>query len=67
MQAQRSFNSKVYKVDYFGHRLLVDQNEKLAMHVVSYVVARDGYSKMITGYTTIAIKSNLTIYEKMFR
>ena len=67
MQAERSFNSKVYKVDYFGHKLLVDQNEKLVMYVVSYVVARDGYSRMITGYTTMAIKSNLTIYEKMFR
>ena len=67
MQAERSFNPKVYKADYFGHKLLVDQNEKLVMYVESYVVARDGYSRMITGYITMAIKSNLTIYEKMFR
>ena len=67
MQAERSFNPKVYQVDYFGHKLLVDQNEKLVMYVVSYVVARDGYFRKITGYTTMAIKSNLTIYEKMFR
>ena len=67
MQAERSFNPKVYKADYFGHKLLVDQNEKLVMYVLSYVVAHDGYSRMITGYITMAIKSNLTIYEKMFR
>ena len=64
MQAGRSFNSKVYKTDYFGHKLHVDQNEKLVMYGVTHVVAHDGYSGMITGYT---IKNNLTIYEKMFR
>ena len=67
MQAGRSFNPKVYKADYFGHKLHVDQNEKLAMYGVTHVVARDGYSGMITGYTTMDIKNNLTIYEKMFR
>ena len=66
MQAGRSFNPKVYKADYFGHKLHVDQNEKLVMYGVTHVVARDGYSGMITGYTTMAIKNNLTIYEKMF-
>ena len=67
MQAGRSFNPKVYKADYFGHKLHVDQNEKLVMYGVTHVVARDGYSGMITGYTTMAIKNNLTIYEKMSR
>ena len=67
MQAGRSFNPKVYKADYFRLKLHVDQNEKLVMYGVTHVVARDGYSGMITGYTTIAIKNNLTIYEKMFR
>ena len=65
MQAGRSFNPKVYKADYFGHKLHVDQNEKLVMYGVTHVVARDRYSGMITGYTTMAIKSNLTIYEKV--
>ena len=67
MQAGRLFNPKVYKVDYFRHKLHVDQNEKLVMYVVSHVVARDGYSGMVTGFTTMAVKNNLTIYEKMFR
>ena len=67
MQAGRSFNPKVYKADYFGHKLHVDQNEKLVMYDVTHVVACDRYSGMITGYTTMTIKSNLKIYEKMFR
>ena len=67
IQAGRSFNPKVYKADYFGHKLHVDQNEKIVIDGVTHVVARDGYSGIITGYTTMTIKSNLTIYEKMFR
>ena len=67
MQAGRSFNPKIYKADYFELKLHVDQNEKLVMYGVTHVVARDRYSGMITGYTTMAIKKNLTIYEKMFR
>ena len=66
MQAGRSFNPKVSKADYFGHKLHVDENEKFLMHGVSHVLACHGYSGMIYGYTTMAIKNNLTIYEKMF-
>ena len=32
MQAGRSHNPKVYKLDYFGHKMLVDQNGKLVMN-----------------------------------
>ena len=63
MQSGRSFNPKVYKADYFGHKLHVDQNEKLiggVRHGVTHVVARDEYSGMITGYTTMVIKNNLS-------
>ena len=67
MQAGRSFNPKIYKVDYFGHKMLLDQNEKLVMDGITQVVARDGYFGMITGYATIANKNNLTIYEKFFQ
>ena len=67
MQAGRSFYLKVYKADYFGHKLRVDQNEKLEMYGVTHVVARDGYSGMIISYTTMAIKNNLTTYEKIFQ
>ena len=67
MQAGRSFNPKVCKADYFGHKLHVDQNDKLVMYGVTHDPARDGYFGIITGFQTMAIKNNLTIYEKMFR
>ena len=67
MQGGGSFNPEVYKVYYLGHKLHVDQNEKLVMYGVTHVVAHGGYSGMITGYTTMAVKNNLTIYGKMFR
>ena len=67
MQAGRSFNPNVYKADYFGHNLHVDQNEKLVMYGITHVVVLDGYFGMITSYTAMSIKTNLPIYEKMFR
>ena len=67
MQAGRSFNPKVYRADYFGLKLHVDQNEKLVMSGVTHDVAHDEYSGMIAGYTTMEINNNLIIYEKMFR
>ena len=36
MQARRSLNSKVYKADYFGHKLHVDQNKNLILGTQSY-------------------------------
>ena len=35
------------------------------MYGVTHIVACDVYSGMITGYTTMTIKSNLKIHEKM--
>ena len=61
MQARRSLNPKVYKADYFGHKLHVDQNKNLILdtyNVQSHVIARNGYSEIITGYTTVTVKSN---------
>ena len=66
IQSGRLFNPKVYKEDYFGHKLHVDQNGKLVIYGVIHVVARDGYSRMITGYTTMIIKRNLAIFKKCF-
>ena len=61
MQAGRSF--KVYNSDNVRLNLHADQNEKRAMYGVTHAVARDGYSGMIIGHKTMAIKSNLTIYK----
>ena len=51
-----------YSADYFGHKLHVDQNEKLVMYGVTHVCARDGYSGKV-----VAIKNNLEIYTHLFR
>ena len=44
--------------------LVVDQNEKLLMYKLTHIVACDGYYQMITSYTIIEIKNNLTVCEK---
>ena len=64
MQAVKSFNPKFYKAVFFGRKLHVDQNEKLVMYGVTHAEARDRYSRMILGYTKMAIKNNLMIYKK---
>ena len=33
-----------YHARYFGHKIQFDQNEKLVMYGVTYVLCRDGYS-----------------------
>ena len=33
-----------YNAEYFGHKLHIDQNEKLVMYGVTHVCAIDGYS-----------------------
>ncbi len=40
---------------YFGHKLHIDQNEKIAMFGATHIVARDGYSgkRTIWLYTTV--------------
>ena len=41
-----------YSANYYGHKLHVDQNEKLATYGVTRVLARDGYSGKIVSYLT---------------
>lgn len=65
--AGRSLNPKCYKADYFGHKVHLDQNEKLRMFGVTHVMARDGYSGMIIAYSTMPIKNNLIIYDEIYR
>ena len=56
-----------YAATYFGHKLHMDQNEKLITFGVTRVVARDGYSGMTVGYVTLPVKNNIAIYEAVFR
>ena len=51
----------------FGHKLHIDQNEKLQMFGVTHVIARDGFSGKIVSFVTMPVKNNLVIYEGIFR
>ncbi|XP_067292504.1 uncharacterized protein [Pseudorasbora parva] len=66
-QGARNLNPIPYEAEYVGHKLHMDQNEKLCMFGVTHVVAIDGYSKKIVGHSTMPIKNNLTIYEEVYR
>ena len=66
-KAGRSFNPKVYRADYFGHKVHIDQNEKLVMFGVVHVCARDGFSGKIVAYATMPIKNNYVIYDDIYR
>ena len=50
-----------------GHKLHVDQNEKLVMFGVTHVMAIDGFSKEVDGHSTMPIKNNIVIYEEVYR
>jgi len=56
-----------YHADYTGHKLHIDQNEKLVMYGVTHVAAVDGYSGMILGLITMPIINNVEIYENLYR
>ncbi|KAL9965196.1 hypothetical protein ACROYT_G028964 [Oculina patagonica] len=56
-----------YSAEYFGHKLHIDQNEKLVMYGVVHVCAIDGYSGKIVSHALMAVKNNLLIYEHIYR
>ena len=45
----------------------MDQNEKLVMYGITYVLARDGYSGKIIAGAVMPRKNNLIIYDKVYR
>ena len=63
----RLTNPVPYTANYYGHKLHVDQNEKLVMYGVTQVCAIDGFSKYILACYTMAVKNNLIIYEQLCR
>ena len=63
----RSINPIPYHADYLGHKLLVDQNEKLVMFGVTHMCAVDGYSRKVVGFITMPIKNCVEIYTHLFR
>ena len=63
----RLTNPIPYRADYFGHKMHIDQNEKLVMYGCTHVVAIDGHSRFVLAGTTMPIKHNGKIYEDVFR
>lgn len=60
-------NPVPYHACHFGHKVHLDQNEKLVMFGVTSVVARDGFSGKIVGYGVMPVKNNIAIYDLVFR
>ena len=63
----RKLNPVPYHANYFGHKLHIDQNEKLVMYGVTHICASDGYSSKIVAFLTMPVKNNLEIYEHFYR
>ncbi|XP_051793642.1 uncharacterized protein LOC127537676 isoform X2 [Acanthochromis polyacanthus] len=63
----RNLNPVPYSAEYMGHKLHLDQNEKLVMFGVTHVLAVDGFSSKIVSHSTMPVKNNLTIYQEVFR
>ena len=63
----RTMNPVPYRADYFGHKVHVDQNEKLVMYGVTHICAVDGFSGKIVGFVTMQVKDNIEIYTHLFR
>ncbi|XP_049326730.1 uncharacterized protein LOC111191866 [Astyanax mexicanus] len=63
----KNLNPMPYNAEYMGHKLHMDQNEKLVMFGVTHVLAIDGYSSKIVGHSTMPVKNNLLIYQDVYR
>ncbi|XP_071394986.1 uncharacterized protein [Centroberyx affinis] len=62
-----NLNPVPYHAEYVGHKLHLDQNEKLVMFGVTHVLAVDGYSSKTVANSTMPVKNNLVIYEEVYR
>ena len=63
----RHMNPVPYYAEYFGHKMHIDQNEKLIRFGVTHVAASDGYSGKILDVITMPIKNPILIYDQLFR
>ena len=60
----RSLNPPPYTARFFGDKLHLDQNEKLAMYGVTHVIAVDGFSRKIVVMITIPVKNSIALLAK---
>lgn len=65
-RAEQQINPIPYTASYFGHKLHIDQNEKLVMFGVTQITAVDGFSNMVVGFVTMPVKNNVEIYKELF-
>ena len=60
-------NPVPYSAPYFGYKVHMDQNEKIAQRFgCTHISLIDGCSRMICGYSSMKIKNPILIYEFVF-
>ncbi len=59
-------NPSPYSAKHFGHKIHIDQNEKMIMFGVTHVVAIDGYSGKIVANVMMPIKNCVAVYENVY-
>ena len=68
LQLTRQYtNPHPYYAQYPGHKLHMDQNEKLQQYGVCEVAAIDGFSRKIMRLIPFSIKNNLAIYSQIYQ
>ena len=63
----RQLNPIPYYAQYHGHKIHLDQNEKLIRFGVTHVAASDGYSGKLLGIVSMPTKNCIAIYSELFR
>ncbi|KAL7380022.1 hypothetical protein ABVT39_010110 [Epinephelus coioides] len=62
----RNLTSMPYYAAYMGHKLHMDQNEKMAMFGVTYILAIDGYNGKLVDHAIMPKKKTTSSYMRMF-
>lgn len=64
---EQQANPIPYQAEYFGHKLHLHQNEKLAMYGVKHVSAVDSYSAKVVSHPLMPVINNLLIFDQVYR
>lgn len=63
----RLLNPIPYRAEFFWEKIHFDQNEKLVMYGIVHVIAVDGFSRKIVGFSTMPHKNLITIFGTIYR
>ena len=66
VETNRMMNPVPYIANYFGHKLHIDQNEKMVMFGVTHILAVDGFSGKIVSLVSMPVKNCALIYEHVY-